>query len=121
MALAGEGDLADDAAAERDAHALGLGGVADLEAHAQVVAAVVEEEDGEDAVVDDGANELGGALEKGFEVERGVERVGQAEKVVEVGGFDTGVDGVEMSVRIGWVGGAIVALKLVRMGRTMED
>ena len=76
--LAGERHLADDAFADGNAHALHLGGVADLEAHAQLVGAVVEQKDGEDAVGDDGAHQLGGAVEQGLQVERGVERVGQS-------------------------------------------
>jgi hypothetical protein len=98
--LAGESDLADDAAAEGDAGALGLGGVADLEAHAEFVGAVVEEKDGEDAVVDDGADELGGAVEEGLQVEGGVEGVGHLREVGEVGGLDADVDGVKMGVGI---------------------
>ena len=76
-----ERDLADDAFAERKAHAFGFGRVADLEAHAEVLRAVVEQEDGKDAVGNDGANELGGAIEEGLQVERGVERVGDLGEV----------------------------------------
>ena len=71
-----EGGLADDAAAELDAHALDLGGVPGLEAHPELVGAVVDEQDGEDAVVDDGADEVGDAVHEGVEVEGGVEGVG---------------------------------------------
>jgi len=61
--------------------------VADLVAHAQLVGAVVDEEDGEDAVVDDGADEFGGAGEQGLQVERGVEGVSQLDEEVELGGL----------------------------------
>ena len=91
--------------------------MADLEAHAQVVGAVVEQKDGEDAVVDDGADQLGGAVEQGFEIEGGVEGVGHLRQVVEVGGFDAGVDGVKMGVGIGGIGGAVVAFELGLFGR----
>jgi len=74
--LALEGGLAGDASAQLDAHALDFGGVADLEAHAELFGAVVEEEDGEDLVVDDGADEVGDAVHQGVEVEGGVEGVG---------------------------------------------
>ena len=59
----------------------GFGRVADLKAHAEFVGAVVEEKDGEDAVGNDGANKLGGAIEEGLQVERGVERVGHLGEV----------------------------------------
>ena len=61
--LTGVRDLPYDALAQREAHAVGFGRVADLEAHAEIVGAVVEQEDGEDAVRDDGADELRGAIE----------------------------------------------------------
>jgi hypothetical protein len=51
---------------ELDPHTLDLRRVADLEAHAQIAGAVVEKQDGEDAVVDDGANQVGRALEQGL-------------------------------------------------------
>jgi len=115
--LAGESDLANDSAAQGKAHAFGLGGVADLEAHAEIFGAVVEKEDGEDAVLDDGANELGGAIEEGLQVERGVERVGHLHEVVEVGGIDTRVGGVDVGVGVGWIGGAVIALELMVVRR----
>jgi len=99
--LAGEGDLADNAFAEGNAGALGLGGVADLKAHAEIVGAVIQKKDGEDAVIDDGADELGGAVEEGLQVECSVEGVGQADEVGEVRGLDADIDGIEMSQRIG--------------------
>ena len=89
--LAGERDLADDALAERERACARLRRVADLEAHAQIVGAVVEQEDGEDAVGDDGAHQLRGAVEQGLQVERGVERVGHVGEVRKVGGLDAGV------------------------------
>ncbi len=85
------GGLADDAAAGLDAHALDLGGVAGLEADAEVAGAVVDEEDGEDAVVDDGADEVGDAMHEGVEVEGGVEGVGEAEEEVELDGLEADV------------------------------
>ncbi len=60
------------------------GGVADLEAHPELLGAVVEEEDGEDAVVDDGADEVGDAVHEGVEVERGVEGVGEGVEEVDL-------------------------------------
>jgi hypothetical protein len=115
--LAGEGDLADDALAEGNAVALGLRGVADLEPHAEVVGAVIEQEDGEDAVLDDGTDELRGAVEEGLQVECGVEGVGKLGEVGEVGGLDADVYGVKMGQGIVGVGGAIVSFELMRVGR----
>ena len=70
-------------------------GVADLKAHAQFVRAVVEEKDGEDAIRDEGANQLGGAVEEGLQVEGGVERVGETHEIGDIGGLNAGVDRVE--------------------------
>ena len=89
--LAGERDLADDSFADRNARALYLRRVADLKAHAQLVRAVVEKKDSEDAIGNDGANEFGGAAEQGLQIERGVERVGEAHQIGDIGGLDAGV------------------------------
>jgi hypothetical protein len=85
--LAGEGDLADHAAAEGNAGALGRRSVADLEAHAEFVGAVVEQEDGEDAVRNDGAHKFRGAVEEGLQVEGGVEGLGELRKIGNIGRF----------------------------------
>src|SRR5882757_8605352 len=87
--------LADDAAAELDAHALDFAGVTDLEAHAEIFGAVVEEEDGEDFVVDDGADEVGDTVHEGVEIEGGVEGVGELVEEVDLEGFNANF----------WVGG----------------
>ena len=76
--------LAHDAAAGLDAHALDLRRVAGLEAHAQIAGAVVDQQDGEDAVVDDGAHQVRDAVHQRVQVERGVQRVGQAHQEVEL-------------------------------------
>ena len=65
-----------------------FGGVADLEAHSQVVGAVVEQQDGEDAVIDDRAHQLRGALEQCLQVERGVQRVRQPDEKLGGQRFD---------------------------------
>ena len=90
--------LADDAVAEFDAHALDLSGVADLEAHAKIFGAIVDEEDGEDFVVDDGADEIGDAVHEGVEIEGGVEGVGELVEEVDLEGLDADL----------WVGGVRV-------------
>ena len=110
--------LAGDAAAELDADALDFGGVAGLEAHPELVGAVVDEEDGEDAVVDDGADEVGDAMHEGVEVKGGVEGVGKAEEEVELEGLDAdvGVGGVGMEE--GAAGRSVVPF--VRCGVRME-
>ncbi len=86
-----ERGLADDAAAELDAHALDLRRVADLEAHPQLVGAVVEQQDGEDAVVDDGAHQVRDAVHQRVQVEGGVERVGQPQQEVDLQGLEPGL------------------------------
>ncbi len=103
-----ERGLTDDAAADLDAHAFDLGGVAGLEAHPELVGAVVDEEDGEDAIVDDGADEVGDAVHQGVEVEGGVEGVGEAVEEVDLEGFDAW-DG--MAAGCAGVGGRIVAFE----------
>ena len=103
------GGLPDDSLAYADLQPFHLGGVANLEAHAEFFAALVEEEDGEDAVLDDGADEFRCALEEGAEVEGIVQSLGHAEQEAQVGGFDTGVDGIEV-IACGW---AIVSLQLL--------
>jgi hypothetical protein len=107
-----KGGLAGDAAAELDADALDFGGVAGLEAHPELVGAVVDEKDGEDAVVDDGADEVGDAVHEGVEVEGGVESVGEAEEEVELEGVDAGlrVHGVGMEEG---AGGGVVAFEVM--------
>ena len=75
--LAGERHLARHALAHGNALPLHLRAVADLESHAQFSGAVVEQQNGEDAVGDDGAHQLRGAAQQGFQVQRGVQRVGQ--------------------------------------------
>jgi hypothetical protein len=67
--------------------------------------------------MDNGANKLGRAIEKRLEVERGVERVGHLHEVIEVGDFDTRVDGVDMRVRICWIGRTVIAFELVGLVR----
>ena len=108
--LARKGHLSGNALAERNAGALDLGSVADLEAHAKLAGVVVEEEDGEYAVMDDGADEFGGAIEKGLKIECGVEGVGNLGEISEVAGLDADVYGVKKSGR---ARRAIVAFEVV--------
>ena len=58
--------------------------MADLEAHVEVAGAVIDKEDGKDAKVQNGADELSGLLEQGAEVEGGAEGFRQADE--ELGG-----------------------------------
>ena len=69
--------------------------VADLEANPQLVGAVVEQQDGEDLVGDEGADQLGGAAEQGLQVERGVERVGETHEIGQIGRLNADVAGVQ--------------------------
>ena len=62
-------------------NALGyFGRVSDLEAHIQFLPLLVEQENGEDFVVDDLADEFGDATESSFEIERSVNDVGHLEQ-----------------------------------------
>ena len=76
--------------------------------------AVVEQEDGEDAVGNDGAHQLRGAIEQRLQVERGVKRIGEPDKESEVSRLNPRVERIEVSMRVIRVRGAIVAFKLVR-------
>ena len=86
--------------------------MADLEARTEVVGAVVQQQDGENAVVDDRADQFRGPIEKRFQVERGVKRVCHADQIIQVRGFHAGVYGVQVRMRIGGVGGTVIALEL---------
>ena len=105
--------LTGDAAADFDAHPFDFGGVPDLKAHAEVFGAVVEQEDGEDLVGDDGADQVGDAVHEGVEVERGVQGVGELVEEVDLEGFhaNSGVGGVRM--KEDWRGRAVVTLEWV--------
>ena len=84
--------LTDDAASHLQAGAFDLGGVADLEAHPELLGAVVDQQDGEDAIVDDGADQVGDAMHQGVEIERGVEGVGERVKELDL------VDGIDADI-----------------------
>lgn len=106
-----EGGLAGDAVAKLDTDAFDLGGVADLEAHSEVFGAVVDEEDGEDFVVDNGADQVGDAMHEGVEVERGVEGVGEFVEEVDLERLDANLWVGGVGVEEGGRGGAIVAFE----------
>ena len=106
--LTAEGDLAGDSLSEVDAQAFDFRAMADLEAHAEVVHAGIDEEDGEDAIVDDGANEGGGALQEGLEIEGGIEGVGESQEEFSLARLDA--DGGRGGRR-SRASGAVIALK----------
>ena len=87
--------------------------MADLEAHAQVLGAVIQEEDCEDAVVDDGPNQLGDPVHQGVEVERGVQGVGQLMQKIDLVGGSMRIFGRPREGEDSWRGGAIVAFEAV--------
>ena len=91
--------------------------MADLETDAQLAGAVVEEKNGEDAVRNDGLNQLGGAVEEGLQVEGGIENFSHLRQVGNIGGFHSGIGGVKMGAWVGRVGGAIVAFEVGIAGR----
>jgi hypothetical protein len=110
--LAREGDLSDHAFAEREAHALRFRRVADLKAHTELVGTVVDEKDGEDAVGDDGTDELGSAIKQSLEVERGIESVGDLGEIAKVGGFNSSIFRIDVGVGVFSVDRAVIALIL---------
>jgi len=85
------GRLAHDSTTRLDAHPLDLGRVSGLEAHAQITGAIIHQEDGEDAVVDDRAHQVGHAMHQRVEFERGVQGVRQPHQEVELKRLETDV------------------------------
>ena len=65
----------------------------DLEAHPEFLGAIVDQQDGEDAVIDNGADEVGDAMHQGIQIERGIEGIG--ERMQE---FDL-MDGIDADIR----------------------
>ena len=80
--------FADDAFADAEAPALRLRRVADLEAHPQVIGAIIQQQDGEDAEVHDRADQLRRLMHEGLQIERGVERIRQPHEERELDRFD---------------------------------
>jgi hypothetical protein len=104
-----EGGLAYHPPAYFEAGALDFRRVAYLEAHPELLGAVVEEEDGKDAVVNDGSDEVGDAVHQCVKVESGVESVGEVVEEVDLEGFDSNF----------WVGGVLVE-ELGRLGAVVS-
>ena len=115
--LTGKRHLAHHPLADRDQRAGNFGGVPYLKAHAQLVRPVVEQQDGKDAVRNQGANQFGGAAEQSLQVERSVQRVGEAHEIRNIGRLNARIDGVERRLRSRWIGRTIVALELVNRVR----
>src|ERR1700733_8027325 len=110
--LTGQSNLPDNAFAERKTHRLDLGSVPDLEAHAEIVRAIVQQEDGKNLVVNDGAYQLGGTAQQGLQIEGGVECIRHLYQVGEVRRLHADVERIEMRVRVLRIGRAVVALVL---------
>ena len=91
-----QGSLAHDAAPHFEAGALDLGGVAYLEAHPELLGAIVDQQDGEDSVVDDGPNQIRDPVHQGIEVERSIERIGQGMQELDL------MDWVDADIRSLW-------------------
>ena len=80
--LAAQHGLAGDALADLDADALGdFGRMPHLEADAQLLRLFVEQQDGEDFVVDEALQHLGYALQQRVQVQRGIHRIGDFEQI----------------------------------------
>ena len=103
--LAATGRLADAETAP-----LRLRSVADLIAHPQIVGAVVQQENGEDPEVDDGANQLRRLVHDGLQVQGGVERVRQPHEEGELDRLGAHL----CARRRAFAGGSIVALETLR-------
>ena len=86
--LASEGNLAHNSFTQREAHSLSLSRVPNLEAHPQFIGPVIEQQDGKDAVLNDGPHQFRRAIEQGLQVEGGVERVGHLSQVTQVSRFN---------------------------------
>ena len=100
----------DNAFADAETAALRFRRMADLEAHPQVVGAVVQQKDGKDAVIDDGADQLRGLVHDGLQVEGGVECVRQPHEKCEL-------DRLRAHLRAGrrsLAGGPIISFEAVR-------
>ncbi len=110
--LAGERHLANYALAHGDVQPLNLRDVADLEPHPHFVGAVVNQQNGEDAVRNDGRHQLRGAPQQGFQIQRGVQRVGKTHQIGHIGRFHANIRRVKMRPRGRRVGRAVVALQL---------
>jgi hypothetical protein len=108
--FAEQGCLPDDSSAWFYANSLDFGGMAYLEAHPELLGAVVYQEDGEDAVVDDGSDEVGYPVHQGIEVECRVEGVGERVKELDlVEGFDLDI----CSLRRHLGTGAVISFEVV--------
>ena len=99
--------------AHGNAHALHLRRVADLEPHAQLVRALIQQKNGEDAVRNEGADQFRGAAEQSLQIEGSIERVGQAHQIRHIRRLDAGIDGIQMR----GLGRAVIALEFVPCGR----
>ena len=84
--------------------------MADLVAHPQIVGAVVQQEDGEDTEVDDGADQLRGLVHDGLQVQGGVERIRQPHEEGELDRLCAHL----CARRCAFAGGPIVALETLR-------
>ena len=89
--------------------------VANLEAHAQLVGAVVQQQNGKDAVVNHGAHQVGHAMQQRLQIQRGIQRIRQPRQKVALHGIDSGF----VAQRHGGAG-AIVALIRVVFRRVLR-
>ncbi len=96
--LARESYLSYDAFSDGNPGALHLRRMPDLESHAQLVGAVVQKEDGEDAVIDDGPHQLRRAVEQSLQIERGIQRVGQLHQINNVGRLDAWIHRIQRRI-----------------------
>ncbi len=110
--LPSERHLPDHPLTHGNAQPLDMRGVAYLEPDAQFMGAVVQQENGEDAVGNDGAYQFRCPAEQGFEVERGIQRIGKLHQIGYIHRFDADIGRVEMHPGAGRVSRTVVAFKL---------
>jgi len=76
------------ALAHTNLHALDFGSVANLEPHAQLVGALIEQQDGEDLVIDHLPHQLGNPTQELVHFERAVKRIGNIdEEILQLHGY----------------------------------
>ena len=81
--------LSYDAFAHANAQPLCVCGMTNLEAHAQLIGAVVQQQDGKNAVINDGAHQVCHAMQQRLQIQRGIQRIGQPGKKVPLHRIDS--------------------------------
>ncbi len=83
--------LPGDAAPQLDANPLRIDRVPGLKAHPQLVRAVVDQQDGKDAIVDHRSHQVRHTMQQGIQVERRVQSVRKPDQKVQLHRFNTNI------------------------------